>query len=561
MVWKADRHSSHQEAAKIAPYIVPYTRGRGLDVGSGPNRTFPHFITVDNGKDFGKKKVADIHAEGDKLDMFAEGSLDFVFSSHFLEHVVDYKACLLEWWRVLKVGGFLVLYLPHANFYPNIGQPGANPDHKHDFHPYTIIKAMDGVALKSGQGWNLRECEDRCEEDDDEYSMFLVFEKRSNSTVNKRDYLWQRNPDGKPRALVIRYGAFGDAIMASSILPHLKAQGFHVTLNVSERGYEVLRHDPHIDEFLLQDTDQVPPAALGPYTLEISKRYDRVINLSESIEQAVLTHPQHAQFFYPEDSRRRLFGHVNYLERTHEIAGVPHDYQPRFYKTREEEGKITTLLNTLGVIGEDDDPPVLLFVLAGSAVHKTWPYCDTTIAWLLAKTNARVITVGEENCQLIEQAIGMTVMKSTRLGCPEEFGELPTAEIQKQVNQRIGAQRLALLSGKMTIRETMALAQASTIVIGPETGVVNAVSHEDVGKVVMLSHSSRDNLVKHWKNTVALNGDVSCYPCHRMHYSHKYCPRDENTHAARCMAKIGPVDVIKAIAELMGEAPAFEDAA
>jgi SAM-dependent methyltransferase len=43
----------------------------------------------------------------------ADGSLDFVFSSHTLEHLDRPWDALSEWIRVLKPGGVLFLYLPH----------------------------------------------------------------------------------------------------------------------------------------------------------------------------------------------------------------------------------------------------------------------------------------------------------------------------------------------------------------------------------------------------------------------------------------------------------------
>jgi hypothetical protein len=60
-----------------------------------------------------------------------------------------------------------------------------------------------------------------------------------------------------------------------------------------------------------------------------------------------------------------------------------------------------------------------------------------------------------------------------------------------------------------------ALAQVADVVVGQETGLLNAVAMEPMRKVVLLSHSTHENLTKHWVNTEALTGDVPCYPCHR----------------------------------------------
>src|SRR5207302_3823156 len=47
----------------------------------------------------------------------AESSVDTVFASHVLEHVPDAQAAILDWFRVLKVGGYLVCIVPHQHLY------------------------------------------------------------------------------------------------------------------------------------------------------------------------------------------------------------------------------------------------------------------------------------------------------------------------------------------------------------------------------------------------------------------------------------------------------------
>lgn len=54
----------------------------------------------------------DIVAPGDKLPV-ADGSVDFVISSHVLEHFADPIAALLEWYRVVRPDGFVYMIVPH----------------------------------------------------------------------------------------------------------------------------------------------------------------------------------------------------------------------------------------------------------------------------------------------------------------------------------------------------------------------------------------------------------------------------------------------------------------
>jgi len=169
MTWRIDDPQGN-EAAKVRWELVEYTNGRGLDLGCGQFKAFPHFIGVDNGHHWGMKGV-DVHVDTcEDLSLFATQSMDFVFSSHLLEHIVNYKSALKEWLRVIKPNGYLILYLPHKSFYPNIGEMGANPDHKHDFLPQDIVDAMKNIG-----SWDLIENQER--NNDNEYSFFQVYKK------------------------------------------------------------------------------------------------------------------------------------------------------------------------------------------------------------------------------------------------------------------------------------------------------------------------------------------------------------------------------------------------
>ena len=63
----------------------------------------------------------------------------------------------------------------------------------------------------------------------------------------------------------------------------------------------------------------------------------------------------------------------------------------------------------------------------------------------------------------------------------------------------------------------LAFLDVCDVVIGPETGVLNAASYIGLPhKIVMLSHSSKENLSKHWNNTTTLEPEYYpedfCYP-------------------------------------------------
>lgn len=495
MAWRIDDPCG-DETGKIRWELVQYTRGRGLDLGCGPSKAFPHFIGVDNYTDtqlFGIEMKPDVVCNVTKLDVFGSASMDFAYSSHCLEHIPPEKvtSTLKEWLRVIKPGGFLLLYLPDEDEYPKCGEEGANPDHKWNVNYERTIGYM-----KEAGSWELIRFEKRNQ--DREYSLFFVFKKR---TDGKHVFSWDK-PKPEKKAAIARYGAIGDAIQASSLFPGLKEQGFHVTVYCNPRTHEILQHDPNVDEFYIQDTDQVPNQWLGDFWKNESKKFDRWINLSETVEGALLALPGRTAYLWPQAARHKAMN-INYMELAHEIAGVPLPVRQKFYATEEEK---TWAKKERARIGGDY---LVMYSLSGSSVHKVWPYMDNLIGRIMVTMkNARVLTVGDELSQMLEA------------GWENE-------------------PRVVRMSGKYTIRQTLALLEQCDMVIGPETGVLNAAANLGLPKIVFLSHSSHENLTKHWVNTMALEPkNTPCYPCHRMIYEWSACNKDESTGVALCASNI-----------------------
>lgn len=504
-MWRPDGPQGY-ESMKVRWDIVPYTRGRGLDIGSGVQKPFAHFIGVDNGhhRVFGQDIRPDITAEADNLGVFASRSMDFVFSSHLLEHVENYENALAEWWRVIRVGGYLVLYLPHKDFYPNIGQPGANPDHKHDFLPQDIIDAMKRV----GNGWTLLVNEDRNE--GNEYSFFQVYRRDQ-----EKGHRIGEGEKPEKTAAVVRYGAFGDLIQASTVFAALKADGHHVTLYTTPTGEEVARHDPNLDQIIVQDKDQVPNGHLVEFWQHLEGKYDKFINLSESVEGTFLALPGRANHRWPQNLRHKYMNR-NYTEFALELSGVDvKEPKQTYYPTKEERAWARYQRDRMGKF-------VILWSLAGSSVHKTWPYLDQVIARLMLEyTGVQVVLVGDYACQILESGW----------------------ENEKRVHRR---------SGVWAIRESLAFCEQADLIIGPETGVMNAAANLAVPKIVTLSHSSVENLTKHWTNTTSLTPmNTACHPCHRLHYGFEFCHRDDNTGTAKCQADISGDAMWEAIQKAM----------
>lgn len=504
MTWSLE-NSRSDEASKIRWELVPYFHGRILDVGCGQYKTFPHFIGVDNGKMWGKMSVDAPISDAMSLDLFAGQSCDGVFSSHLLEHIPydDVPKALTEWCRIIKPGGHLVIYVPDEDQYPKVGEQYANPDHKWNVNYDKVVAAMETLA----RGWDLIDYQVRSGAD--EYSLFFVFRMTQR---RGHEFSWKL-PKPEKTCAVVRYGAFGDLIQTSSILPGLKKAGYHVTLYCSEYGYDVIKHDPHIDRFIIQGKDEVPPAFLSEFWNYTKKKYDKWVNLSESVECSLLAAPDRASHGWPNDVRAKYMDR-NYIEFTHEIAEVPPPYQPKFYSTIEERAWARAQANRFGRRN-------VLWSLSGSSVHKTWPHLDAIIArFMLEYRDVDVVLVGDEVSQILESGWE----KEPRVHCR---------------------------SGKWSIRQSIAFAEVADLIIGTETGLLNAAGHMPAQKIVLLSHSSEEMLTKHWTNTIALSQQkgVGCpmQPCRMLHFNWDHCMKDEATGTAVCQETIHPDTVWSAV--------------
>ena len=96
---------NHGDACSfIREKALRYCSGVGIDVGAG-EWPLPGAIPVREEK----------HQNAYALDAFPDASLDFVFSSHCLEHLRHWDEALRLWIRKLKPGGRLFLYLPHES--------------------------------------------------------------------------------------------------------------------------------------------------------------------------------------------------------------------------------------------------------------------------------------------------------------------------------------------------------------------------------------------------------------------------------------------------------------
>jgi hypothetical protein len=400
-----------------------------------------------------------------KLDIFGEKSQDFIFSSYTLNELPDIPAVLKEWWRLLKDNGYLILYLPVTETFT----PKAVVDAMMPLRPWQFVEARTNGA-----------------------SMFHVYRKCDLPTE-----LGQPAPE--KICAVVKLGAHGDALWASSVFPGMKEQGFHTILYTQSTGETVLRHDPYIDE-IINFENRVPMADLGELFQWLQHKYKDVRILIECVEGVSLPSPVKLQYHWPLAAREAIMNH-NYLDIHHLVAQVPlFPKRMKFYPTPTEMALANEIRSHL-------NPYVVVVVPNGSGCSKYWPYTNELVNKLCEHDDVSVVVLGDRRGVALDEH-----------------------------------DNLLFVGQDWDIRKAMTFCQLADVVVGQETGLLNCVGFEkDVHKIVLMTHSSEENLTRDWLNTETIRMLPACAGttgCHLLHYDWSHCHQEATTQAATCQAMI-----------------------
>lgn len=125
-------------------------RGRGLEIGAltnplpAPNATEVVYSDWCAAEDLERmypgSKPPDIISDSETFPTVNDGTFDFVIANHVLEHLTDPIGALVEWHRILKDDGLLMLALPDKRFTFDAGRNRTTlahliEDHRSDVPP------------------------------------------------------------------------------------------------------------------------------------------------------------------------------------------------------------------------------------------------------------------------------------------------------------------------------------------------------------------------------------------------------------------------------------------
>lgn len=168
-----------------------YCIGRGLEIGGSAHNPFGlNTLNVDFTDSMetmfkkeeirlcGKALKVDIVANGDNIPLPDE-SQDFIVSSHVIEHFPNPIKALIEWDRLVKVGGIIFMIVPHKertfdkekectplehlieDFRNNSTQPHSySKGHDHYWVTETFVELIKYMIEKINMGWEIVEVQD-----------------------------------------------------------------------------------------------------------------------------------------------------------------------------------------------------------------------------------------------------------------------------------------------------------------------------------------------------------------------------------------------------------------
>ena len=277
-------------------------------------------------------------------------------------------------------------------------------------------------------------------------------------------------------ACVLRWGAIGDAIMVTPVYRLLKEEGYHVTAHVENQGKEVLKNNPYIDKVIIHEKGSTPIKDLGKYWASTCKGLRQVHKPFGEYRTGVTCPHGKKEFDLPKAERQKRYNH-NYYDRTMELSGYPDKkgMNGELFFSPFEESLVRRSRKKL------KNKFVILWSLSGSAHHKFYPWAEAVGKELEKKYDDIVImTVGDGLCCMLEWE----------------------------------GKNMKHYSGTWGIRKSLLWTKYADLVIGTETGILNASGCFDTPKIVMLSHSTEENLSKHWKNCQVdtLNGELLPMP-------------------------------------------------
>ena len=140
--FKGNHYPKFQSEGNASQFAIPFAKhfckGVGFDIGFCKEEwKFPGAIGADSSD---KSNHYDAYDLGDD-------KVDYIYSSHCLEHLVDWVRALEYWVLMLKPGGIIFLYLPHYS--QHYWRPWNNRKHLHVLDPKVVCDCLENFGVRA----------------------------------------------------------------------------------------------------------------------------------------------------------------------------------------------------------------------------------------------------------------------------------------------------------------------------------------------------------------------------------------------------------------------------
>lgn len=326
----------------------------------------------------------------------------------------------------------------------------------------------------------------------------------------------------RKRALLVRYGAYGDHIHMSNVIKALNEDGWHITFEYNQKGAQIHSYNPRIDiHNRFEPFEHIKK--FDPHTLfvkrldKIKKNYDLYVNFANSLENALIEPERSPSYFWPLKMRRQKNTHICYYDQSMMWAGLTDEKYMGwtgeiYFKAKEHE-------LVLRQLKPHKNKYIILWALRGTMWQKAVCHIAENIIteWLERHPNTVIITTGDDFCKKWEwiSRVGNTVAPTGG------FGDETHTLVHK--------------SARMPFRQALLTSKYVDLVVTPETGLGIGAGAYGTPKIMLMTAASLKNIVGNDKNDYSLQSEAYCSPCARAIYNTDNCPINRNTKLPICV--------------------------
>jgi ADP-heptose:LPS heptosyltransferase len=289
------------------------------------------------------------------------------------------------------------------------------------------------------------------------------------------------------RGILFRPGhAIGDAVFTTPVPRLLKEQGYDVVdIACQEHNFEVYKNNPYVNEMIKVPRVEDATKEWNDNFQEKLKTYDKVFAASGHVEMGLLQRTDADWGNIPSGAERQEKAKdVNYQDYIFKAMGIETTgHLPEFYFDDEEKAQIQNMKDQLN----KDKQKLVLWNWTGSSKSKNLVFGPMYLQKVLERHQHSMHYVFSQDPNMARQIPDN----------PRAFNAW----------------------GASTIRNTIQMCSIASMVIGPESFLVNAAAAFDTPKMIFFSHSAPENLAKYYKNCTAVTPlqSVKCYPCYLIH--------------------------------------------